>query len=68
MTADHGSSQSRRLGAAMMLLSGVGFGMSGVFTRIIEAGAWQIASWRALIGSVGVATYMLWRRPWPAGC
>ena len=52
----------------MMLLSGVGFGMSGVFTRIIEAGAWQIASWRALIGSVGVATYMLWRRPWPAGC
>ena len=46
----------------MMLLSGVGFGMSGVFTRSIEAGAWQIASWRALVGSVGVAAYMLWRR------
>ena len=45
-----------------MLLSGVGFGMSGVFIRNIDADNWQIASWRGLIGSLGVLVYVLWRR------
>ncbi len=45
-----------------MLASGLGFGMSGVFTRLIDADAWQIASWRGLVGSLGVGAYMAWRR------
>ena len=44
-----------------MLTSGLGFGMSGVFTRNIDADAWQIASWRGAIGGLGALGYV-WLR------
>ena len=56
------STRSHRIGAAAMLASGVGFGMSGVFIRNLDADNWQIASWRGLIGSLGVLLYVLLRR------
>ena len=56
------STRAHRIGATAMLLSGVGFGMSGVFIRKIDADNWQIASWRGLIGSAGVLAYVMWRR------
>lgn len=33
-----------------MLVSGLGFGSTGAISRSIDADAWQMASWRALIG------------------
>ena len=64
MTADQGTlaARSRRLGAAAMLASGLGFGMSGVFTRSIEGDAWQIASWRGLTASPAILAYVWWRQ------
>ncbi len=53
---------TRRVGAAAMLASGLGFGMSGVFTRSIEGGAWEIASWRGLAATPVVVAYVWWRR------
>lgn len=55
-------SRSRRVGAAAMLASGLGFGMSGVFTRSIEGGAWEIASWRGLTATPLIVAYVWWRR------
>ena len=63
MTDRHSArSRSRRVGAAVMLASGLGFGMSGVFTRSIEGGAWEIASWRGLVATPPIVAYVWWRR------
>ncbi len=45
-----------------MVASGLGFGMSGVFTRSIEGGAWEIASWRGLTATPVIVAYVWWRR------
>ena len=45
-----------------MLASGLCFGMSGVFTRSIEGGAWEIASWRGLVATPVIVAYVRWRR------
>ena len=45
-----------------MLASGLGFGMSGVFTRSIEGGAWEVASWRGLTATPLIVAYVWWRR------
>lgn len=45
-----------------MLTSGLGFGMSGVFTRSIDGGAWEIASWRGLTATPLIVAYAWWRR------
>ncbi|MYI57011.1 MAG: DMT family transporter [Acidimicrobiia bacterium] len=50
------------MGATVMLASGLGFGMSGVFTRSIEGGAWEIASWRGLTATPVIVAYVWWRR------
>lgn len=49
-----------------MLASGLGFGTTGVFTRSIEAGAWEIASWRGLTATPAIVAYVWWRR-WREG-
>ena len=36
--------------------------MSGVFTRSIEGGAWEIASWRGLIATPVIVAYVWWHR------
>ena len=59
---DTARARSRRVGAASMLASGLGFGMSGVFTRSIEGGAWEIASWRGLTATPAIVAYVWWRR------
>ena len=59
---DRQATRTRRLGAAAMIASGLGFGLSGVFTRSIEGGAWEIASWRGLVASPVVVAYVWWRR------
>ncbi len=59
---DNTHTRSRRIGAVAMLASGLGFGMSGVFIRSIDADNWQIASWRGLVGSLGVLVYTLVRQ------
>ena len=45
----------------MMIVSGFGFGSSGTIARNIDADAWQIASWRGLIGGAAVLLYVWWR-------
>ena len=45
----------------MMLVSGLGFGATGAISRRIDADAWQIASWRGLIGGTGALVYV-WAR------
>ena len=42
-----------------MLVSGLGFGSTGAISRSIEADAWQLASWRSLLGG-GAALVYVW--------
>ena len=44
-----------------MIVSGLGFGSTGAISRSIDADAWQIASWRGLIGGTGALAYV-WLR------
>ena len=44
-----------------MIVSGLGFGSTGAIARSIDADAWQIASWRGLIGGAGALGYV-WLR------
>ncbi len=53
--------RSRRLGAAAMIVSGLGFGSTGAISRSIDADVWQIASWRGLIGGTAALAYV-WAR------
>ncbi len=45
----------------MLLVSGFGFGATGAISRSIDADAWQMASWRGLIGGTGALIYV-WAR------
>jgi hypothetical protein len=45
----------------MMLVSGFGFGATGAISRSIDADAWQLASWRSLIGGSATLVYV-WLR------
>lgn len=42
----------------MMIVSGLGFGATGAISRSIDADAWQMASWRALIGGAAALVYV----------
>ena len=44
-----------------MIVSGLGFGATGAISRSIDADAWQMASWRGLIGGTGALVYV-WLR------
>ena len=61
MTSTGRDKRLRRIGSAAMVISGFGFGSTGAISRNIEAGAWQMASWRGLIGGTGVLVYVLVR-------
>jgi len=50
------------LGVVLVLLSAVMFSLSGVFTKVIESGAWTILVWRGLIGAILIFAYVSWRR------
>jgi len=43
---------------ALMLVSGLGFGSTGAISRSIEADAWQLASWRSLLGGGAALVYV----------
>ncbi len=45
----------------MMLVSGLGFGSTGAISRSIDADAWQLASWRSLLGGSATLVYV-WLR------
>ncbi len=45
----------------MMLVSGLGFGSTGAISRSIDADAWQLASWRSLLGGGATLVYV-WLR------
>jgi drug/metabolite transporter (DMT)-like permease len=63
-SADAPVTANRRhgLGVVLVLLSAVMFSLSGVFTKVIESGAWTILVWRGLIGAILIYAYVLWRR------
>ena len=44
-----------------MIVSGLGFGSTGAISRSIDADAWQIASWRGLVGGTAALVYV-WLR------
>ncbi len=41
-----------------MIVSGLGFGSTGAISRSIDADAWQIASWRGLVGGTAALVYV----------
>lgn len=51
----------RSVGIALVLASALVFSLSGVLTKAIDAGSWTIATWRGLIGGVGIGAYV-WAR------
>jgi drug/metabolite transporter (DMT)-like permease len=53
---------NRVLGIGLVVASTAFFGLAGVFTKIITADPWTIASWRGLIGAILIAAYVFWRQ------
>ncbi|MEZ5778362.1 MAG: DMT family transporter [Paracoccaceae bacterium] len=51
----------RQAGILLVLASAVPFALSGVFTRIIPAGLWNVLAWRGLVGGAVILVYALWR-------
>lgn len=49
----------RRLGAALVLLSCLPFGLAGVFTRLVSADLWTLLAWRGLLGGALILAYAL---------
>lgn len=50
-----------RLGALLVLGSAMLFSLSGILTKIIDAGSWTILTWRGLVGAAGIAAYVRYR-------
>ena len=48
----------RWLGAALVLGSAVMFSFSGILTKAIEAGSWEVLAWRGLVGAIGIGVYV----------
>ncbi len=44
-----------------MVISGFGFGSTGAISRSIDVGAWEMASWRGLVGGAAVLCYVFAR-------
>lgn len=51
----------RKTGILLILVSAVIFSMAGVFTKGVEAGAWEVIFWRGVFATFFTIAYILWR-------
>ena len=58
----HAEGGRRWVGPVLVLGSALMFSFSGVLTKAIDAGSWTILGWRGVIGGVGIAGYVWFRR------
>lgn len=56
------ATQTRLLGALLIVASALFFAIAGAFTKMVTADSWAIAGWRGLVGSILIGSYVLWRR------
>lgn len=56
-----GASDAHALGVLLVLGSGAAFGLAGVLTKSVDAGALVIACWRGIFGAAFMTGYVLWR-------
>jgi drug/metabolite transporter (DMT)-like permease len=52
---------TRAAGIALVVVSALAFSTAGLFTRGVDAGAWDIIFWRGLFAAIVTTGYILWR-------
>jgi drug/metabolite transporter (DMT)-like permease len=52
---------SRTAGIALVVISAIVFSTAGLFTRAVNAGAWDIIFWRGIFAALFTTGYILWR-------
>ncbi len=52
---------SRMTGIALVVISAIVFSTAGLFTRAVQAGAWDIIFWRGILAALFTTGYVLWR-------
>lgn len=53
---------SHIFGIALVVLSAIVFSSAGVFTKSVEAGAWEVIFWRGLFAALFTILYVTWRK------
>ncbi len=53
--------QGRNKGLFLVAISALLFSTPGLFTRAVEAGAWEVTFWRAVFGIAFMLSYLAWR-------
>ena len=56
------SSSTRATGLALIGISVLFFSMAGLFSKGIDAGAWEIIFWRAVFSALAMLGWLAWRR------
>ena len=52
---------SRTIGIALVVVSALVFSTAGLFTKGVEAAAWDVIFWRGLFAALFTTAYILWR-------
>ncbi len=52
---------SRSAGVILMVVSALVFSTAGLFTKGVEAGAWDVVFWRGLFAAILTTAYVAWR-------
>ena len=61
MFKQRGRASSHLTGVFLVVISAVVFSTSGIFTKGVEAGAWEIIFWRGVFAAGFTAAYVIWR-------
>jgi drug/metabolite transporter (DMT)-like permease len=51
----------RAIGVALVVISALVFSTAGLFTKGVQAGAWDIIFWRGLFAALFTTAYIVWR-------
>lgn len=53
---------SRKTGIVLLLVSALVFSTAGLFTKGVEAGAWEVIFWRGVFAGLFTTGYVFWQR------
>lgn len=52
---------AHKAGVLLVILSAIVFSSAGVFTKAVDAGAWEVIFWRGLFAAAFTTAYVAWR-------
>lgn len=52
---------SHFIGVMLVILSAFVFSLAGVYTKIVDAGSWEIIFWRGVFSAMFIVIYTIWR-------